>query len=156
MFLCQDHLNSIQILISVHANKLNLSAKLYNLFYNSITDCHFFEGDSGYFPEAMGGVRPVPSLTAYVGYARDTVSAKDFRQRQTIVMHGKSVMIKETKIRAPRVSQRGDTLTYLVNSFRQKQDRTITDVIKKMPGLQVGEDGTLTYTIKKSHKTAIY
>ena len=113
-------------------------------------------GDSGYFPEAMGGVRPVPSLTAYVGYARDTVSAKDFRQGQTIVMHGKSVMIKETKIRAPRVSQRGDTLTYLVNSFRQKQDRTITDVIKKMPGLQVGEDGTLTYTIKKSHKTAIY
>lgn len=92
----------------------------------------------------------------YIGYARDTVSAKDFRQGQTIVMHGKSVMIKETKIRAPRVSQRGDTLTYLVNSFRQKQDRTITDVIKKMPGLQVGEDGTLTYTIKKSHKTAIY
>ncbi len=104
----------------------------------------------------MGGVCPVPSLTAYVGYARDTVSAKDFRLGQTIVMHGKSVMIKETKIRAPRVSQRGDTLTYLVNSFRQKQDRTITDVIKKMPGLQVGEDGTLTYTIKKSHKTAIY
>lgn len=104
----------------------------------------------------LGGNGCVKGINDYVGYARDAVSAKDFRQGQTIVMHGKSVMIKETKIRAPRVSQRGDTLTYLVNSFRQKQDRTITDVIKKMPGLQVGEDGTLTYTIKESHKTAIY
>ena len=110
----------------------------------------------GSFALSESGKRAESILFSYVGYARDTVSVKDFRQGQTIVMHEKSVMIKETKIRAPRVSQRGDTLTYLVNSFRQKQDRTITDVIKKMPGLQVGEDGTLTYTIKKSHKTAIY
>ena len=91
------------------------------------------------------GKRAESILFSYVGYARDTVSVKDFCQGQTIVMHGKSMMIKETKIRAPRVSQRGGTLTYLVNSLKQKQDRSITDIIKKMPGLQVGEDGIVTY-----------
>lgn len=98
------------------------------------------------------GKRAESILFSYIGYARDTISVKDFRQGQTIIMHEKSVIIKETKIRAPRVSQRGDTLTYLVNSFKQKQDRTIADVIKKMPGLQVGEDGTITYQGKQINK----
>ena len=116
-------------------------------FTRTADDGSFSLSESG-----KGGKRAESILFSYVGYARDTVSVKDFRQGQTIVMHEKSVMIKETKIRAPRVSQRGDTLTYLVNSFRQKQDRTITDVIKKMPGLQVGEDGTITYQGKQINK----
>lgn len=111
-------------------------------------------GDGSFTLSESGkdGKRAESILFSYIGYARDTISVKDFRQGQTIIMHEKSVIIKETKIRAPRVSQRGDTLTYLVNSFKQKQDRTIADVIKKMPGLQVGEDGTITYQGKQINK----
>ncbi len=45
-----------------------------------------------------------------------------------------------------------DTLSFLVKSFKQKQDRSIADVIKKMSGLQVGEDGTITYQGKRINK----
>lgn len=45
-----------------------------------------------------------------------------------------------------------DTLSFLVKSFKQKQDRSIADVIKKMPGLQVGDDGTITYQGKRINK----
>lgn len=99
-----------------------------------------------------GGKRAVSMMFSYVGYARDTIRIKDFRQGQTVVLHEKSVMIKEVKVRAPRVTQRGDTLSFLVKSFKQKQDRSIADVIKKMPGLQVGEDGTITYQGKRINK----
>jgi len=111
-------------------------------------------GDGSFTLSESGkdGKRAESILFSYIGYARDTISVKDFRQGKTIIMHEKSVIIKETKIRAPRVSQRGDTLTYLVNSFKQKQDRTIADVIKKMPGLQVGEAGTITYQGKQINK----
>lgn len=99
-----------------------------------------------------GGKRAVSMMFSYIGYARDTIRIKDFRQGQTVVLHEKSVMIKEVKVRAPRVTQRGDTLSFLVKSFKQKQDRSIADVIKKMPGLQVGEDGTITYQGKRINK----
>lgn len=99
-----------------------------------------------------GGKRAVSMMFSYVGYARDTIRIKDFRQGQNVVLHEKSVMIKEVKVRAPRVTQRGDTLSFLVKSFKQKQDRSIADVIKKMPGLQVGEDGTITYQGKRINK----
>lgn len=99
-----------------------------------------------------GGKRAVSMMFSYIGYARDTIRIKDFRQGQTVVLHEKSVMIKEVKVRAPRVTQRGDTLSFLVKSFKQKQDRSIADVIKKMPGLQVGDDGTITYQGKRINK----
>lgn len=99
-----------------------------------------------------GGKRAVSMMFSYVGYARDTIRIKDFRQGQTVVLHEKSVMIKEVKVRAPRVTQRGDTLSFLVKSFKQKQDRSIADVIKKMPGLQVGDDGTITYQGKRINR----
>ena len=41
--------------------------------------------------------------------------------------------------------QRCDTITYNVASFANKQDRTIGDVLKKMPGIEVKEDGKIYY-----------
>lgn len=87
-----------------------------------------------------------------IGYVRDTISIKDFCQGQTIVLHEQAVVIKEVKVKAPRVTQRGDTLNFLVKSFRQKQDRSIADVIKKMPGLQVGSDGSIYYQGRQINK----
>lgn len=87
-----------------------------------------------------------------IGYARDTVSLKDFCQGQTIVLREQAVAVKEVKVTAPRVTQRGDTLGFLVKSFRQKQDRSIADVIKKMPGLQVSSDGSISYQGRKINK----
>lgn len=99
-----------------------------------------------------GGKRAVSIMFSYIGYARDTISIKDFRQGQTVVLHEKSVVIKEVKVKAPRITQHGDTLNFLVKSFRQKQDRSLADVIRKMPGLQVGEDGTITYQGKNINR----
>lgn len=87
-----------------------------------------------------------------IGYARDTINIKKFRQGQTIVLHEQSVVIKEVKVKAPRITQRGDTLNFLVKSFRQKQDRSIADVIKKMPGLQVSQDGSIYYQGRQINK----
>ena len=47
--------------------------------------------------------------------------------------------------RSNKIGQRGDTITYNVASFANKQDRTIGDVLKKMPGIEVKEDGKIYY-----------
>ncbi len=87
-----------------------------------------------------------------LGYAKDSIDAQRFKQGQTIVMKEQSYNLKEVKIKAPRIAQRGDTLTYSVNVFKQQQDRSIADVIAKMPGLQVNEDGTIEYQGRRINK----
>ena len=56
-----------------------------------------------------------------------------------------SIALKEVKITSPKIKQKGDTISYLVSSFTDKNDRTIEDVLKKMPGIDVQESGQILY-----------
>ena len=53
--------------------------------------------------------------------------------------------LKGVTVRARSIEQRGDTLEYIVGSFVQKQDKSIEDVLKRMPGIEVADDGKITY-----------
>lgn len=48
----------------------------------------------------------------------------------------------------PFLKTRGDTVSYKVSDFSDAQDRVIGDVIKKLPGIAVADDGTITYNNK--------
>ena len=87
-----------------------------------------------------------------LGYAKDSIDIRDFQSGQTVVLKEKPFQIKSVEIKAPRISQRGDTLIYPVNVFKQGQDRSIADVIAKMPGLQVNNDGTIEYQGRRINK----
>lgn len=87
-----------------------------------------------------------------LGYAKDSVDVQKFKPGQTIILKEQSYSLKEVKITAPRIAQQGDTLTYFVNAFKQQQDRSIADVIAKMPGLQVNDDGTIEYQGRRINK----
>ena len=56
-----------------------------------------------------------------------------------------SVVIKSSR---PVLRINGDTLNYNVSDFASAQDRTIGDVIKKLPGITVAPDGTILYNNK--------
>ncbi|NOX86315.1 MAG: TonB-dependent receptor [Chlorobi bacterium] len=56
------------------------------------------------------------------------------------------VMQLETVIiKAAPIEKRGDTISYLVSSFAKKEDRSIEDVLRHMPGIEVKTDGTILY-----------
>lgn len=48
----------------------------------------------------------------------------------------------------PILRTHGDTLSYNVSDFADLQDRTIGEVIKKLPGISVAKDGTISYNNK--------
>jgi len=56
-----------------------------------------------------------------------------------------SIALKEVKITPPKIKQKGDTIDYTVSSFIDKNDRTIEDVLKKLPGIDVEENGRILY-----------
>lgn len=53
--------------------------------------------------------------------------------------------LQEVVVRSNKIRERGDTVIYNVGSFARKQDKTIGDVIKRMPGLDVENNGRITY-----------
>lgn len=48
----------------------------------------------------------------------------------------------------PTLRTSGDTLSYKVSDFSSAQDRVIGDVIKRLPGISVASDGTISYNNK--------
>lgn len=62
-----------------------------------------------------------------------------------IVMEDGALQLQEVVVKAERIRENGDTITYNVGSFAQKQDRTIGDVLKRMPGIDVSNNGKIQY-----------
>ena len=82
---------------------------------------------------------------SFIGYKTFTISVGDFRDGQDIVLEESAFQLREVVAKPERIVQRGDTLTYSVASFKQAQDRSIADVIRKMPGLEVKPNGSIEY-----------
>ena len=57
-------------------------------------------------------------------------------------------MLKEVQIRPGRVWGRQDTLKYDLTRFTSSKDRNVSDVLKKLPGINVEENGTIKYNGK--------
>lgn len=64
----------------------------------------------------------------------------------------KANQLKEVKVTATPVRRSNDTLTYVVGSFAGQSDRTIEDVLKKMPGIDISSSGTISYNGKAINK----
>jgi len=56
-----------------------------------------------------------------------------------------AVVVKSNR---PFLRTSGDTLSYKVSDFSNPQDRVIGDVIRKLPGIAVAADGTISYNGK--------
>jgi hypothetical protein len=60
-----------------------------------------------------------------------------------------ALKLKEVVVKAPPLRRRGDTISYYVNSYIDTlRDRSIGDVLKKMPGVRVDENGRIAYNGK--------
>lgn len=67
-------------------------------------------------------------------------------------MTPEAIKLKEVKINPPKILKVNDTLNYAVDRFADKNDRTIGDVLRKMPGITVKEDGSIMYNNKPINK----
>lgn len=80
-----------------------------------------------------------------MGYATQRILRENYLNGQTIKLTEQPQELKEVVVKSQKIRQEGDTLNFLVSAFRDKQDRVIADVIRKIPGLTVNSDGTIEY-----------
>lgn len=67
----------------------------------------------------------------------------------TITKRQAAVTLREVIVKAPPIYQRGDTLSYNLSSYIGKGDYSLKDAIKKLPGIDVTESGTIKYLGKQ-------
>lgn len=70
-----------------------------------------------------------------------------------IVMHEDAIALKEVTVKAEKVRQYGDTLIYNVASYADKKDRSIGEVLARIPGFEVNsQTGQIKYEDKPINK----
>lgn len=85
-----------------------------------------------------------------MGFKKQSNTISDFSAPVNFVLSPEVNQLKDVivKDKRPWLRARGDTLSYKVSDFSNSQDRVIGDVIKKLPGISVATDGTISYNGK--------
>lgn len=69
-----------------------------------------------------------------------------------IRLNQKATQLKDVIVEAPDIYAKGDTLIFNVARYANAKDNAIIDVIKRLPGIKVEEDGTIKYQGKPINK----
>ena len=87
-----------------------------------------------------------------LGYAAQLLRLPNRSQAVPLTLLESTTKLKEVTVKGAPITRQGDTLSYKVSTFTGKQDRVIADVLKKMPGIEVGTDGQISYEGKPINK----
>lgn len=80
-----------------------------------------------------------------LGHATQNLTIENRNQSLKVQLQPQEIMLKEVKITARPIYTKKDTLIYNVQAFLQGQDKSIGDVLKRMPGIEVSESGSIKY-----------
>lgn len=100
--------------------------------------------------ERNGGEREI--VFSMIGFESITIPLRDGISTYDAVLAGKDTQLKEVIVKAPAITAKGDTILYNVARYAGINDRTIADVLKKMPGIDVAENGAISYNGQQINK----
>lgn len=80
-----------------------------------------------------------------LGYASRRLSIHEIKIRKQVTMSPAETMLQEIIVAAPPIREKGDTLVYNVGSFATQSDNYIADILRKLPGVTVNDNGSINY-----------
>lgn len=102
------------------------------------------KGDGG-FAMSQPSVAGCRLEVSMMGFAKKTIPLDSVSFPLTVYLEPGITLLKEVTVKADRIREQGDTITYNVGSFAQQQDRSIGDVLRRMPGINVDQSGKIQY-----------
>jgi hypothetical protein len=82
-----------------------------------------------------------------LGFAKQSFPVTAAVQASDFKLHGTSTKLPNVSVQnnKPFIKKTGDTLNYDVAAYSNPQDRSIGDVIKKLPGVEMDANGKISY-----------
>lgn len=87
-----------------------------------------------------------------MGYAFEAKSIPNKSAEYNFILVPKPTELPNVVVRPEPITKKGDTLNYLVSAFADTKDRSIADVLAKMPGIEITGDGRVLYQGKAIQK----
>lgn len=102
------------------------------------------KGDGG-FAMSLPSVAGCRLEVSMMSFAKQSIPLDSVSFPLIVQLEPGTTLLKEVTVKADRIREQGDTITYNVGSFAQQQDRSIGDVLKRMPGINVEQSGKIQY-----------
>lgn len=102
------------------------------------------KGDGG-FVMSLPSVAGCRLEVSMMSFAKQSIPLDNVTFPLTVQLEPGTTLLKEVTVKADRIREQGDTISYTVGSFAQAQDRSIGDVLKRMPGIDVANNGKIQY-----------
>ena len=100
---------------------------------------------NGSFAMSVPSVSDCRLEVTMMGYAKQTIPLDSVTLPITVYLEPGTTELKEVVVKADRIREQGYTISYHVGSFAQQQDRSIGDVLRRMPGIDVAQNGKIQY-----------
>ncbi|MDN3595416.1 carboxypeptidase-like regulatory domain-containing protein [Zunongwangia endophytica] len=82
---------------------------------------------------------------SYIGFGTFEKTVQNKSQQLEVKLLPSSEALKEVLVKSEILQQRGDTLSFSVDAFKDKNDRVIADILKKLPGIDIRPNGQIFY-----------
>ncbi|MBO9563781.1 MAG: carboxypeptidase-like regulatory domain-containing protein [Niastella sp.] len=94
---------------------------------------------------------------SYVGYKKARLAITAARSEYDFILQPDGTQLDTVTVRLqPSIRLSGDTLKYYVAGFADKDDRSIGDVLRRMPGIEIMADGTIYFNGQKVENLYIH
>ena len=112
-----------------------------------------YTDNSGVYSVSLSNNKTADNIHfSLLGYKKIAIPLAEFPTDGKIALESENFQLQEVKVSANRIVQKKDTLVYSVAGFSQPQDRSIADVIAKMPGMEVNPNGQINFNGKSINK----
>ncbi len=159
-------------ILSILLGLLSVSAAVPEELHGTVTDAETGEPIPGVVIQALNSVgRAVAfaSSSASGGFRLkfsakvDSISFRcigyeakklpvNYNFSETVMLLPATTQLNDVIVRAPDIYAKGDTLVFNVSRYAKAEDNAILDVIKRLPGIKVEDDGTIKYQGKPINK----
>ncbi|KGE14458.1 carboxypeptidase-like regulatory domain-containing protein [Sphingobacterium deserti] len=86
----------------------------------------------------------------HLGYKKYHIDLPKLAEHFVISLEEQAILLEDVEVKSkPMIRRLGDTLAYDVGQFAKEEDRSIGDVIKRLPGMEVSESGRIKYQGKE-------
>jgi hypothetical protein len=150
-FFMQAFLGSSQVEIagSVKDSLGNPLGSLNVLIYpknSAVLSTFGFTDDNGEFKIIVNlDTDSLDILVSSIHYKKERYTLSNKSQRLDITLSKDVKLLETINVKAKPIDWVGDTLSYLIEHFKGKEDISIEDILKKLPGIEVEENGRILY-----------
>ena len=128
-----------------------------SVILSRVADCtivaYNFSDEKGHYEIAVNSEDTTLLISVYgFNVKKQVMEIENRSQTLDFNVVEEAVLLREVSVKADKIWSENDTINYAVSAFRDTTDVVIADVLKKMPGIEVKDNGKVEYKGKPISK----